>query len=920
MLNYEVVEILKDLSPSNSIVALDLETTGLDINKDRIIEIGATKLNLDTGEFESYSQLIDPITEISEFITDLTGIRPEDLKGKPIIDEITDDFQEFLKDKDGKQSLIIAHNTDFDIGFLKSAQINFSAPIFDTYDLAYVLLDKGDYNLENLVNILGVKPRNFHRAYEDASATFEIFIELIKLQMSLDQKLNISMSNINFESNELSMLAPQKIAKAILNQHKKLDSSHNLEQVVKDEYQDTITLENMEPVNNVAEFFSVDKGLGKIIRDYEKRDNQIDMAKVVEKNISLNKITLIEASPGTGKTLAYLMPSVLWILQEMKRSNPIKVVISTNSIALQEQILRKEWEVIMRYLEATGQKDGIKLSVLKGRNNYACDKLIESYVPTTRREARVICKVAKWANYTSTGDVSEIDLKNDLFIFKNISSLNESCIKSCIECFVNKARKNAEDANIVLINHSLAFATSQTERNLLEDIDFLIIDEAHEIQNVATITFSKSVHYESLSNQSLNILRNLTKSAIFLKENNDLIIKLEKARDEFVENLKFCKIFLSNFKFNGSNFRNTKINLTDGTLNEMEGYRKFIETSEAFKEELFNFISFIDEIKKDHKKEIKNSLFAWINQANQLANQINDFLDVVFNENNNIVSWVQSYGLDDIEFCSAPISVRNEISESIFKGQNNILLTGATLTSFGSPEEFCREIGLDFIDEYSLIDSEFDYERNVLFCVPTDISDPNSDNYAETLAASIYELTKSIDEKALILFTSYTMLNKVRNRLKNKLKNIGKKLISQGVDGNANRVLKKFEDKNSILLGTGPLWQGIDFNDNIDIKILIITRLPFGVPSDPLFAARSSQHSNAFFDYALPHGIRRFKQGVGRLIRSKDDFGAIICTDNRIISKNYGEEFLNCLPGYTYKQSSSSDLTKYINDWLSNHA
>ena len=430
MLNYEVVEILKDLSPSSSIVALDLETTGLDINKDRIIEIGATKLNLDTGEFENYSQLINPVTEISEFITDLTGITPEDLKGKPIIDEITDDFQEFLKDKDGKQSLIIAHNTDFDIGFLKSAQINFSGPIFDTYDLAYVLLDKGDYNLENLVNILGVKSRNFHRAHEDASATFEIFIELIKLQMNLDQKLNVSMSDINFESNELFMLAPQKIAKAILNQHKKLDSSNAVEKVVEDEYQDTIAMKKIEPVNNVSEFFSVDKGLGKIIRGYEKRENQIDMAKVVEKNISLNKITLIEASPGTGKTLAYLMPSVFWILQELKRSNPMKVVISTNSIALQEQILRKEWKVILSYLEATGQKDGIKLSILKGRNNYACEKLIESYVPSSRREARVICKVVKWANYTSTGDVSEIDLKNDSFIFKNISSLNESCIKS----------------------------------------------------------------------------------------------------------------------------------------------------------------------------------------------------------------------------------------------------------------------------------------------------------------------------------------------------------------------------------------------------------------------------------------------------------------------------------------------------------
>jgi DNA polymerase-3 subunit epsilon/ATP-dependent DNA helicase DinG len=188
--------------------------------------------------------------------------------------------------------------------------------------------------------------------------------------------------------------------------------------------------------------------------------------------------------------------------------------------------------------------------------------------------------------------------------------------------------------------------------------------------------------------------------------------------------------------------------------------------------------------------------------------------------------------------------------------------------------------------------------------------------YLDTLSSSILEISKSTQEKILILFTSYSSLNKVRKDLKEKLTSLGKELICQGVDGSANRVIKKFKGKNTILFGTGPLWQGVDFNDDLGIKILYITKLPFAVPTDPLFAARASKYSDSFHEFVLPDAIRRFKQGIGRLLRSNKDYGAIIVSDSRIINKNYGEEFLNAIPGYSYMQSDSESISENISEWL----
>ena len=234
-------------------------------------------------------------------------------------------------------------------------------------------------------------------------------------------------------------------------------------------------------------------------------------------------------------------------------------------------------------------------------------------------------------------------------------------------------------------------------------------------------------------------------------------------------------------------------------------------------------------------------------------------------------------------------------------------------------EEFCSEVGLDYLDDYEVIDTEFEYEKNVFLAVPQDMPEPNSEQYSKKLTELIINLSDKVKERILILFTSYSSLNKVRKELNLSMKEKNRTIISQGVDGSAARVINKFKKKGSILLATGPVWQGVDFGFDVEIKVLLIAKLPFAVPNDPLVNARSLKYIEPFNEYFVPEAVRKFKQGIGRLIRSNKDYGAIICADVRILTKSYGEEFMNSLPSYTYNQDLTQFQASKIGNWLNRH-
>tara|TARA_B100001029_G_scaffold144204_1_gene124181 strand:- start:12522 stop:15218 length:2697 start_codon:yes stop_codon:yes gene_type:complete len=897
MIQKELKDTLKLLSPSGSIVSLDIETTGLSPDKDMIIEIGATKLNIEEETYEYFSELINPGIDISEFITDLTGIRTEDVKHSPAVDELKKEFTNFYSNEKGQQHLIIAHNANFDIEFLKKNGFLFNGVIIDTYDLVFVLLDKAEYNLQALSNRFNINVENFHRAKDDSSATLSIFIELLKIQAN-SGVINTKFKNININEENGIKFAPKYLSDCI--KESKL-STLNHKSSLKKNIKKSLK-QNIEFPKNCENFFSLG-GIGKYIKNYEKRPNQIQIAQFIERNLIKSKINLVEATPGTGKTLGYLVPIVIDILK-----NKSKAVIATNTIALQDQIINKDWGLIKNYLEDSGNLDSVKISILKGRKNYVCKEILTEYEPVNFSEARVLFKLIKWTEYTKSGDVSEVDLKNDHYVFSKFSSANESCIKKCNKCYIDTARKEAEKSNILLINHSLAMSTSFTDRSLLKDSDYLVIDEAHELLNVATDSFTKRVNLNTILNLNKAInsyikkidSKDLNEDRIlvnFIDKINNLILKLDDLNELVINSIDNTRSYGK--LIYDDNFVNSSIEITD-----IYNFLKEISS-----EKLFENI---------YSKYQNNNIYKNITNSIKLfEDEIIKLISILSLEDINMVTWFEIKNQDNFEIISAPISVKDELKETIFQDQDSVLLTGATLTSFNSPEEFCNQIGIDYLDEYRIFDSEFDYQRNVLFYVPKDMPEPNDDLYTNNLSELVINIAEKNKGKILVLFTSYSSLNSVRKRLKES--QIRNKIISQGVDGRAARVISKFKNEGSILLATGPVWQGIDFGFDVEIKVLVISKLPFSVPNDPLINARSMKYIDPFNEFLVPDAVRRFKQGIGRLIRSNKDFGSIVCADSRIINKNYGESFLNCLPGYSYNEDLIRESGDYIKNWIDSH-
>ena len=387
----------------------------------------------------------------------------------------------------------------------------------------------------------------------------------------------------------------------------------------------------------------------------------------------------------------------------------------------------------------------------------------------------------------------------------------------------------------------------------------------------------------------------------------EIYINLKNEVENYIEELKLVNKVFNESKLNYQGILKIKID----DYNQNFSRDILFSKSNIISALIIDFNNEIDS--SELRKIVDNNL---LNLIGSLESSMENFKVIFDSEDSNIVSWIESDKNDGIIFVSSPVNVDSYLRSTIFENQENIILTGATLTSFGTPEEFCNEIGIDNLGSYEIFDSEFDYKNNVLLSIPSNMPEPNDPNYTRSLVDLILNLSTNINEKILVLFTSYSSLNNVRKGLKDK--NFSD-FISQGVDGNAQRVISKFKNKGSVLLGTGPLWQGVDFGYDVNIKMLIISKLPFSVPNDPLINARSQKYFEPFLEFFVPDAVRKFKQGYGRLIRSKKDYGSLICADSRILTKNYGDEFIDCIPDYSYIQEPLHEISDHIKLWLDRH-
>lgn len=690
---------------------------------------------------------------------------------------------------------------------------------------------------------------------------------------------------------------------------------------------DRIFLEEID----IENYFAKDGILAKEIKGFEYREEQEEMAQYIQDAINEDRKIIVEAGTGTGKTLAYLIPSIKWAVTNKK-----KVIIATNTINLQEQLLLKDIPLAKSII-----KDEFSYVLVKGRNNYVCKRLFNELVlgksidiETFSMEAREqIEYILKWGNKTKTGDKAELPFEVYPDVWELVQSTTELCLgKKCPyrkECFYMKTRMEKMEADILISNHHVFFADLNvraetdfdSEYLILPRYDMVIFDEAHNVESVARSYFSVEVSKISFTRLLNRIYQKKNKK----KKEKSALIRVEDTVDEknledseqYIYLLNTLKEEISILQNIGDEYfdeirkiyeTNTEAPIKKSLNNFEMTKSRFLENlrekKDIFQGKLADFLNLmmsfnnvIDE-EKDKNPEVTN----FNNHLKMFKAYIDSFKFINSFEDDNYIYWLDiNSKRTNVVLTATPLNIAQKLSTVLFDNLDRLVFASATIVVNGNFDYFKKSLGLDEEDCIeAIIKSPFDYDEQMSVYIPSDIQDSENINaFVSDASKFILNILLKTNGKAFILFTSYTMLNQIYYSISKKLKDKGFEVFLHG-DKPRSQIIKEFKEaENPILFGTTSFWEGVDVQGE-NLSNVIITKLPFLVPTDPVVSAISKKieedGGNSFMDFQLPEAIIKFKQGVGRLIRKKTDSGNIFILDNRILKKRYGSLFINALP------------------------
>lgn len=646
---------------------------------------------------------------------------------------------------------------------------------------------------------------------------------------------------------------------------------------------------------NVIDFFNKDGLLAGHMPRYEFRESQVQMAGAVEKVLEEEEHLMVEADTGVGKSIAYLVPSILWAVKNEK-----KVVVSTNTINLQEQLVYKDLPLLEKVIPHP-----FNAVLVKGRGNYICLRRFQraledeqgALVPSEYRSQLIYLE--KWIKKTVDGSLADMVEQPHQQLWDEICCELDNCLgkkcpfyptgtaKDCNACFFQRARSRIYKADLLIVNHHLFFsdlALRKIGRSLLPNYDAVILDEAHFVEDVAT----EHLGFE-VSNLGVRYLLNklynpkATKGVfIYMHEAKgiEIVSELHKLADKF---------------FNTLDERLQKVE--DGIIR----LTKPGEIPDVLGPRLMDLYKELKDIKERVKEnnDLSQEVSQYIRRTSELIEELSIFRNQTLT---GYVYWMelQQGKYRRIILQAYPVVVSMHLKALLFDNIKTVILTGATISVNKSFEYFKTRLGASEINELRL-GSSFDYKRQMKIYVPKDIPSPKEmDKYKEALIEKINKYLDYTGGKAFVLFTNYKLMKEVYTKVVPELEDKGINSFIQGEGLPRHIMLQRFrEDIDSVLFGTDSFWTGVDVEGEA-LSNVIITRLPFAVPEHPLMRARidyiEEQGGNAFMDYSLPQAVIKLRQGVGRLIRSKTDKGIIVILDNRIINSHYGRLFWDSLP------------------------
>ena len=629
----------------------------------------------------------------------------------------------------------------------------------------------------------------------------------------------------------------------------------------------------MSIVADTQELFGPDGLLAKQLPGYEERPPQRQMAEAVAQAILEERRLVIEAATGTGKTVAYLIPALL---------SGKKVVVSTATKNLQEQIFLKDIPFLQRLLPRP-----FRAVYLKGRQNYLCHWQYESFLvaPRYRRreDAHWWPAIQAWVGGTRTGDRAEIaELPDDYPTWSELSIGADSCLgRECAhhaECFVNRAREDASTADVIVVNHHLLFADLALKRReaggLLPPFDVLVLDEAHNLEETAANFFGLQVSNYRVADLLGDVLRFLAREAEIPDELRRVLSQTRKDAETFFERL-------------GESISESEGRIDLGTVLEGPGADRLNEAWQATGRSLADLRARIQGVAKAGEVGVRLAA-----RAAELGGELAVLMDRSSDE---LVYMVERRGRG-VFATAVPIDLRSVFQETLFRACKAQIYTSATLTTDGNFRFFQKRLGLPAETSMIRLEPVFDYMKQALLFVPEDLPEPSDPFFIEKVAPTMRALLELCEGRAFLLFTSHRNMRRAWELL---APGLAHKVLVQGQMGRT-ALLEEFRrDTHSILFATSSFWEGVDVQGE-SLSLVIIDKLPFASPGDPLVQARVRQiqgsGGNAFFDYQVPGAVIALKQGFGRLIRHRNDTGIIAILDSRLVKRSYGRRFLESLP------------------------
>ncbi|MBL4829560.1 MAG: ATP-dependent DNA helicase [Aliivibrio sp.] len=617
----------------------------------------------------------------------------------------------------------------------------------------------------------------------------------------------------------------------------------------------------------ISKIFSASGALGKVIPGFQPRQSQLDMANAVHNTIKNGSQLVVEAGTGTGKTFAYLAPALI---------SGKKIIISTGSKNLQEQLFHRDLPLMVDALGFTG-----RVALLKGRSNYLCHdrlsrQMIESHDsqsdPTLLSQ---LVKIRSWSSSTKSGDLGECDaIAEDSPLIPTVTSNNDNCLgKECPsfgDCFVNKARAKALEADIVVVNHHLFLADIAIKETgfgeLIPEADVFIFDEAHQLPDIASHYFGQSLSSRQLIDLAKDIEIGYRTEARDMRQ-------LQKIANRLSQSAMDLRIVLGDPGFRGN-------------------WRDALK-SEPIKRELLRLKDALELVYDVLKLALGRSqlLDTAFDRAALLKARLERVCDV------SITGYSYWFECSPRHFTLhiTPLSVADKFKDQIEQQQGSWIFTSATLAVQDDFSHFTQRLGLVPEQQFSL-PSPFDYQNQALLCVPRFLPEPNSFGMAEKLVEMLLPVIVKNGGRCFFLCTSHQMMKKLAERFREQL---DLPVLVQG-ETSKQRLLAEFmELGNALLVATGAFWEGIDVRGDT-LSCVIIDKLPFTAPDDPLLKARIEdcrlKGGEPFSQVQIPDAVITLKQGVGRLIRDQKDKGALIICDNRLVTKQYGAVFLHSLP------------------------